>query len=125
MTTKYLIAGCLALLAVGCSTKQLTVARPLDPPSESATYRLESAVTAKISRAAKQTLRSGTRWQSVGRLAEGLVLKSPDQSLVVNSFHVNEGYPVVAEGKLVGFYLPVPKTFVAITAVPIQLEKEP
>ena len=59
-----------------------------------------------------RTLRKTTRWDQVGAIAEGDVLRSKDQVLTLECSNVYEAYLVMSEGKLVGFFLPVEKGFV-------------
>jgi hypothetical protein len=56
-------------------------------------------------------LRKETRWNPVGRVAEGIVYRSPDQTLTIECSNVFEVYLVVDRQRLVGFYLPVEKGF--------------
>ena len=58
-----------------------------------------------------RSLRKGTRWEAIGRVAEGVVYRSRDQTLTVECSNVFEAYLVVAGQRLVGFYLPVEKGF--------------
>jgi hypothetical protein len=58
-----------------------------------------------------RSLRKGTRWNPAGRLAEGTVYRSPDQTLTVECSNVFEAYLVVSNQRLLGFYLPVEKGF--------------
>ncbi len=67
-----------------------------------------------------RTLRQRTRWELVGRIAEGEVFRSRDQTLTVECSNVFEAYLVLSGKRLVGFYLPVESGFVAISP-PIQL----
>jgi len=62
-----------------------------------------------------RTLRQGTRWKLVGKLPEGDVFKPLDQVLTVECSNIFEAYLVVMEDFLVGFYLPVEKTFVPLS----------
>lgn len=71
-----------------------------------------------------RTLRKGTRWESVGTIAQGDVFRSKDQSLTVECSNVFEAYLVVREERLVGFYLPVERGFVSI-ADPMSLPRSP
>lgn len=71
-----------------------------------------------------RTLRQKTRWELVGRIAEGEVFRSRDQTLTVECSNVFEAYPVLSGERLVGFYLPVESGFVAISSpVPLPFEK--
>lgn len=58
-----------------------------------------------------RTLRQGTRWQLVGNIPEGEVFKPLDQILTIECSNIFEAYLVVTDNFLVGFYLPVEKTF--------------
>ena len=69
-------------------------------------------------------LRKGTRWEAVGRVAEGVVYRSREQTLTVECSNVFEAYLVVAGQRLVGFYLPVEKGFSPLSE-PIQLVVSP
>ncbi len=62
-----------------------------------------------------RTLRQGTRWKLVGKLPEGEVFKPLDQILTVECSNIFEAYLVVLENSLVGFYLPVEKTFAPLS----------
>jgi hypothetical protein len=62
----------------------------------------------------RRTLRAGTRWTLAGSLPQGEVLRSPDQIFTVECSNVFEAYLVVRGRKLLGFYLPVQKGFVAL-----------
>jgi hypothetical protein len=61
----------------------------------------------------RRTLRKGTRWRLAGKLPQGEVFKSDDQTLTLECSNVFEAYLVIAGKRLVGFYLPVEKGFVA------------
>lgn len=58
-----------------------------------------------------RSLRQGTRWFAVGTVPQGTVYRSKDQSLTLECSNVFEAYLVLSDRKLVGFYLPVEKTF--------------
>ena len=59
-----------------------------------------------------RTLRKTTRWDQVGAIAEGDVLRSKDQVLTLECSNVHEAYLVMSGDKLVGFFLPVENGFV-------------
>ncbi len=56
-------------------------------------------------------LKKGTKWHYVGAISYGDVFKTNDQILTVEASNIHEAYIVVAASKLVGFYLPVEKSF--------------
>ena len=79
-------------------------------PSKS-TFRLEEEITVDLGTGYSRTLRSGTTWVHVGEIKEGGVFKTNDQILTVEASNIYEAYIVVSSDNLVGFYLPVEKTF--------------
>jgi hypothetical protein len=58
-----------------------------------------------------RTLRKTTRWDQVGTIAEGDVLRSKDQVLTLECSNIHEAYLVMSGGKLIGFFLPFEKGF--------------
>lgn len=74
-------------------------------------FRLEKEVTVDLGTGFTRVLRKGTRWEPVGHIAEGDVYRTRDQVLTVEASHIYEAYIVVTTGKVVGFYLPVQKSF--------------
>jgi hypothetical protein len=65
-------------------------------------------------------MRAGSRWVNVGSIAEGEVFRPENSVFQVEGRHVHEAYVVIHDGKVVGFYLPVEKSFSPLTeAVPL------
>jgi hypothetical protein len=62
-----------------------------------------------------RTLRKGKKWNLTGSISEGEIYKSSEQILTLECSNVHEAYLVVANGSIVGFYLPVEKGFVGIS----------
>jgi hypothetical protein len=60
------------------------------------------------------TLNANTTWTFVGKIEQGDVYKSKEQTVTVWGSNFYEAYPVIKGGTLYGFYLPVEKTFTAI-----------
>ena len=60
-------------------------------------------------------LNANTVWIYVGTLEQGHVYRSKDQTVTVWGSNYYEGYPVIRDGMLYGFYLPVEKTFSAVS----------
>lgn len=56
-------------------------------------------------------LQMGTTWQRVGRISEGDVLYTRDQVVTVEASNMFEAEPVIKQGEVVGFYLPIEKSF--------------
>jgi len=59
----------------------------------------------------KRKLNKATRWEYVGSLPQGNVFKTKDQIMTIEGSNIYEAYIVVMSDSLVGFYLPVEKTF--------------
>ena len=56
-------------------------------------------------------LKKGTIWHYVGTISYGDIFKTDDQILTVEASNIYEAYIVITSSKIVGFYLPVEKTF--------------
>ena len=70
-----------------------------------------------------RTLRKGTRWTPAGEFSTKTIYRSKDQNLTLECSNIYEAYLVIAEERLIGFYLPVEKGYVAISdpvSLPIQ-----
>jgi hypothetical protein len=59
-----------------------------------------------------RSLRKTTRWDQIGTIAEGDVLRSKDQVLTLECSNVHEAYLVLSGDTVVGFFLPVEQGFV-------------
>lgn len=78
-------------------------------------FVLQSDARCSIGTGYSRVLRTGTRWDLFGSLAQGEVYRSPDQTLTVEGYNIHEAYLVVNDATLVGFYLPVEKTFTPVS----------
>jgi hypothetical protein len=58
-----------------------------------------------------RTLKSGSRWECIGEIPQGRIYKTKDQILTVEASNVFEANIVVADQKLIGYYLPVERSF--------------
>ncbi|MCW5553224.1 MAG: hypothetical protein KIS67_13825 [Verrucomicrobiae bacterium] len=124
-----LIAGLTAVaLAAGCAfdishvrqqPAQFTAAA--SPVRE---FVLTQEVKAKLGTGFPTVLKAGTHWRQVGRLTEGDVFATSDQIVMVEASNMYEAHLVVTDGWLKGFYLPVERSFVAVTR-PILLPIKP
>ncbi len=56
-------------------------------------------------------LKAGTKWDFVNTITQGDVFKTKDQILTLEASNIFEVYIVISSNILVGFYLPVEKTF--------------
>jgi hypothetical protein len=84
-------------------------------------FALDRDIKATVGSGFPTRLKAGTRWVQVGQTEYGAVFATKDQILTVESSNMYEAQLVVADGAITGFYLPVEKTFVAVSPrIPIQ-----
>ena len=113
------VLGLLAACALPVRQEQL--AQSIVPASGRA-FVLDANATCSIGTGYSRTLRQGTRWTLYGKTDRGDVYRSREQTLTVEGFNVHEAFPVIRGESLVGFYLPVEKTFTPVsTNVPLKL----
>ena len=84
-------------------------------------FRLGKEIQVTLDTGYSRKLKDGVRWDYVGVIPAGEVVRTNDQILIVEGSNIFEAYIVVSSGKLVGFYLPVEKAFSSISE-PIELE---
>lgn len=80
-------------------------------PAVGKTFRLIQTAEVALTTGYSTTLRANTTWQLVGTVTQGEVYRTRDQVVTVEGANIHEGYIVVDQGVLVGFYLPVERTF--------------
>lgn len=70
-----------------------------------------------------RTLKAGTVWKYVGRIAQGKAYAVENDVFMLEGKHVHEAYCVIADGPvLVGFYLPVEQAFAPLpSSVPLTI----
>jgi hypothetical protein len=111
---------CLVTVAMAClhacavPVRQIQLEQPLVAKSGSS-FILNQDVECSIGTGYGRTLRGGTRWELFGSVNSGEVYRSPDQVLTVEGYNVHEAYLIVKDEWLVGFYLPVEKTFTPVS----------
>ncbi len=59
-------------------------------------------------------LKAGSQWMRIGRVSQGDVYKPHKDIFAVEGKHVHEAYLVIASDTLVGFYLPVERSFSSV-----------
>jgi len=74
-------------------------------------FQLEKDENISVGSGYSRTLRKGTKWRYVGTIQYGDVFRTSDQILTVEASNIHEAYIVVSAMKLVGFYLPVERTY--------------
>ena len=86
-------------------------------------FRLTQAADVALSTGYSTTLRANTAWQLVGTVPQGEVYRTRGQVVTLEGAHIHEGYIVVDQRALVGFYLPVERTFSPVApAKPLSME---
>ena len=72
----------------------------------------------------QRTINSGTTFLEVGTTQYGVVLKPLNTSFTIEGAHMHEAYPVIQNGTVTGFFLPVEKSFSPLTKpAAISIEK--
>jgi hypothetical protein len=74
-------------------------------------FELEKEVNFVLDKGFTRKLKQGTKWNYVGTISYGDVFRTKDQILTVEASNIHEAYIVVSAGKLVGFYLPVERSY--------------
>jgi len=77
-------------------------------------WRLINAIELRLDTGYSRKLKGETKWDHVGKIKQGDVYKTTDQILTVEGSNIFEAYIVVFKDQLVGFYLPVEKTYVSL-----------
>jgi hypothetical protein len=107
------LVGALAL--AGCAPEVIRRPTQLVASTEAGhpggTLELLADAVVQVGVGYTRTLRRGSVWITVGRIAEGDVYRPVDQVLTVEGAHVHEAYLVLEDNRLRGFYLPVERAF--------------
>jgi hypothetical protein len=86
-------------------------------------FRLMEPAKISIGTGFATQLNADTTWQEVGRIDAGTVFMTKDQVVTVEASNIHEARVVMAGEALVGFFLPVEKTFVSvIPSVPLKIK---
>lgn len=78
-------------------------------------FALIQEVKVKLGTGFPTVLKAGTRWRQIGSVEQGDVFATKDQVVMVEASNNYEAQLVVAGICVKGFYLPVEKTFVAVS----------
>lgn len=129
--TRQALMLCLAaMLASGCASevKRAPAELAAAQPEQGRRYVTTLAVEARPESGYPRSIRAGTEFVVVGRVAQGLVLKPTQTVLTVEGAHMHEAYAVHRDGQLVGFYLPVERAFTSLVKpapMPLQERTNP
>jgi hypothetical protein len=106
--------GLLCTLLIGCAA-EVARQKAAFSPTESATASIEKKASQDtiviLDTGYRRVVRRGSRWHLTGRVSAGDVYASADSVFSVEGAQIHEAYLVVSRGNLVGFYLPVEKSY--------------
>jgi hypothetical protein len=116
------VAIIMASVLAGCATEVLRVPAELSMPQSplAARYVVLEPADVWLDSGYQRRIESGTQLAPFGRVPQGDVFRPTSTVLTVEGAHVHEAYLVVAEGRLIGFYLPVEKAFAPLSR-PVRL----
>ena len=109
--------ACIVLLLViavtGCASEIVHSSARLAAPSAGDRQRIEIAdeTTVRSSSGYSRVLPAGSMWELRGTLPQGSVYRRVKDIFTIEGAHVHEAYLVVADDRLVGYYLPVSRRF--------------
>ncbi len=120
-----IVGGLIAVLMSGCAfdivhVRQVPAVFRVGEMS-SDQFVLLQEVKARLGTGFPTHLKSGTVWRRVGEIDAGQVYSTDDQIVKVEASNIHEARIVVSGGRLVGFYLPVEKTYAPLSP-PLTLE---
>jgi hypothetical protein len=119
----HLAAACIAVAALGAcapmvSTAPATLAT--DSATSSSRLQLKTPTEIRLETGYTRTLAAGSNWQRVGTVPQGVVYRPVGTIFTIEGRQVHEAYLVIADQRLVGFYLPGEQAYSPLsTAVPI------
>jgi hypothetical protein len=110
------MVGCLLLFLLHACAFDVVRMKQIPTKFESTSssinaFELEKEVTVNLDTGYSRSLKKGSRWACVGATPEGSVYRTKDQILTIEGSNIHEAFIVVKLKRLVGFYLPVERTF--------------
>lgn len=117
------VAACVAVACLGaCAPMISTAPATLATDNETGPSRiqLKSSTAVRLETGYTRTLSAGSRWQRVGTVPQGVVYRPIGTIFTIEGRQVHEAYLVIADQRLVGFYLPGEQAYSSLsTAVSI------
>ena len=74
-------------------------------------FELLDEVNIRLDSGYRRKLKNGTKWHYLGTISQGDIFQTNDQVLTVEASNIHEAYIVISSPNIVGFYLPIEKTF--------------
>jgi hypothetical protein len=108
-------------LILGCAAEVVRTPEQLTVSTQLAQIELTKLATIEMGPGNEKKLFTGSRWQSVGNIKQGEVFKPVGTIFSIQGANSHEAYLVLADKKIVGFYLPGDRAWSALS-VPITLE---
>ena len=118
MKIRNVAAAALALALAACAPEVVRHPAQLAAGPSGHRFVSERAVTAPVNWSYHTEVPAGVEFVELGTIGEGRVLKPLNRVITVESANVHEAYPVVDQGRLVGFYLPYEHAFSPIHPAP-------
>lgn len=96
------------VLALGCAAELKRAPVAFTPPAsaEPRTLRVRETVPLTPSTGYTRYVKAGSTWRLAGSLPQGDVYRPVGDVFTVEGANVHEAYLVLAQGRVVGFYLP-------------------
>jgi hypothetical protein len=96
------------ILGLGCAAELARAPVAFTPVTsgEPRTLRVRETVSVTPSTGYTRIIKAGSTWRLVGSLPQGDVYRPVGDVFTVEGANVHEAYLVVAQGRVVGFYLP-------------------
>jgi hypothetical protein len=115
-----------AAILGACATEVVRRPTEISPSSASHPLVATGASSFTLDSGYSRSIAAGTEFMELGRIGEGRVLKPLKAVFTVEGAHMHEAYPVESGGRLVGFYLPVERSFSPLSRpVDLVLERKP
>jgi len=98
----------IAALMLGACAPSIPVQRTEFIPAIATQQRIRvtSSVNVRLTSGYSRTVRSGSLWQPVGTIAQGVVLRPVGDVFTIEGRQVHEAYLVTKTDVIVGFFLP-------------------
>lgn len=115
--------ACIAVASLGAcapmvSTAPATLA--IDNAAGPSRIQLKTPAEIRLETGYTRKLAAGSSWQRVGALPQGAVYRPVGTIFTIEGRQVHEAYLVIADQRLVGFYLPGEQAYSPLsTAVPL------